>query len=238
MPKRLLCVLVLYCLTSSCYSTTLLQEPNNLPAGRMRGAAGGTFDPERMTHGLPLSGLPLLAIGWRMGLTDWLELRLKLSVFGGEAGFNVQLLDEGQLHLHVLPHMAFYSGVLEDDDDYLDEDAGREHLFRALAVPIIASWRVTNDFELFVGPDQHIGYRDDTLFYAAGAHAGLVFHASRGTSQMLECALLFGIAGTQPRAAAPFDWGAGLQSFLTVGDSNLQCGLGFSWGAPLRRNPN
>ena len=189
-----------------------------------------------MTRGRPISGLPLFAICWRMGMTDWLELRLKMSLFGGEAGFNVQLFDQGQLHLHVQPHVAYYAGVVEDDDDVLDEERGRQHDFRALAVPLIASWRVTDDFELFLGPDQHVGFRDDVMFYAAGAHAGLVFHASSGTSQMLECALLFGVAGTQPRGPDPFDRGAGLQSFLTVGDANLQCGMGFSFGVPLRRN--
>ena len=232
MTRCLLALWLSACLSAGCYSTTLVQEPDNLPAGGMRVAMGMSSDAERALANPPLTLLPSLALGWRIGMTDWLETRVKVTLLGAEAGFNVLLLDGEHLHIHVLPHVAYYPAVMEDDDNYLDEEGeGRSHLFRTAAVPLIAAWRVTREVDVFAGPDLHLGYRDSDLFYAAGAHAGFVFHSSPGASQMLECSLLVGIAGPQPYGGDPLNYHAGREQLLTQRDVNFQCGVGVSWGS-------
>jgi hypothetical protein len=211
----------------SCYSTSLVQEPQTLPAKGFRAAVSFAWDPERT-----LSALPMPAIGLRYGLVDRLEARAKVSLFGGELGIDAELIRNQSFRLNVLPHVAVYQEVFEDDDDYLDEEPrGRSHNIRALAVPVILSLRASDHVELFAGPTQHVGLRDAKTFYAVGAHAGLVFHYGRHVTQILECSLLVGVAGQHAVPGKPYTYPDGSQSYLTVGDLTGQCGVGMSFGS-------
>lgn len=220
--------LLLILLSWSCYSLSLVQEPQVLPPGAVRGTAGISGQVGR---------LPILATGLRAGLFPTGEARLKLSwgfgaraLSGLEAGLNLQPYDGERFAVFLLPHYRYYPFLEEDDDQLGDEYFGSERRVQSFALPSLLVVKLPRGHSLFFGPDIHVGTRDGRGFAAWGGHLGLALTpriARERLSVVPELAFLHTVMGREREVDED---GIG-QSLLTVGQTIVEFGLGFSFGA-------
>lgn len=218
-------------LLGACYSMSLMQEPKPLPKGAVRGAAGLAFN-------AAIGPVPTPQVAARVGVVDHVEARLKLSSVGSrnrhgralgglEAGFNVQPFDSPYVGVFLMPHYRYYQ-IREDADQYFDEYAEQhDRRVHAFAMPTLAVFHL-QPYDLFIGPDLHVGTRDKRGFLALGGHIGASVAAGRYVSATLE----FGLFGTVAGPHGARDQESALsQPVLTIGQVSAEAALSLSFGS-------
>ncbi len=220
-PSVIRTLLVLSLLTllfsAACYSTTLLQEPEPLRPGHVR----GSFALAGNARGLG----PEVAV--RVGLPYDLEARGKLSVTGLETGINARVLDGEKLDLMVMPAYS-QATVNEDEDSLFDEEFEPEHDMKVFALPVIARADMGEGNAVFGGPELRAGTRDKKGWFAVGGHLGISIDGGSYFTFIPECSLLYVAAGAAAIAQSDANYYA--NKALARNDWTGQCALGMTAG--------
>jgi hypothetical protein len=208
-------------LLAGCYPVTRLQTPRTTPAGKVNGALAGALSGRADERNGDISATLDAALS--VGITDRVDVRLRLRPVGLELGPKIQLA-RSALEVSVAPALI----VAEDSKDLPDTDAPFASVsVLASRTSLYVGSNLDHSFAFFLAPTLDLGRRSfvggsHALLFAPGALGGAVLSPHPNVHFLLELGALFPAAGQQGR--------------LGPGDQRFEISAGLLFGSFSERD--
>lgn len=196
-----------------CYPVGELQGPRVLSPGQVRFAMAGaaTNFPGGTTKAA--RGVLTTELGLRVGVTDGVDVGLRLTPMAIEVGAKVALVrarEPGDIDVSIAP--ALIAASDQDADEIFEEYDSVPQAVGIVAsrTPLFVGLRASPRVEPWIAVTPHVGTRhtqtDQELFFALGASLGVDLHAKHSSIVFQpQVSVLFPMTGPSRAPGAEFD---------------------------------